>query len=179
MILSTKNPPLEPDPARSCAFSGHRRLTKLQQKQCVDLLMQVIPRLVRGGVDRFYAGGALGFDTLAAETLLTLRDQMGLPLTLVIAVPCLGQDSKWPPEARAKYRTILNAADSVELLSDTYYGGCMYARNRYMIDRSQRLIAFCEPEKKTGGTAMTVGYARTKERKILNLYEYLPGRSAL
>ncbi len=179
MIQSTKSGSLPPDPARSCAFTGHRRLTDSQQRQCADLLTRLIPRLVRGGVNRFYTGGALGFDTLAAETLLDLRDRGGLDLTLTIAVPCPGQDAKWPPTHREKYRSILERADGVDLLADEYYSGCMQARNRYMVDRAQRLIAFWIPEQTTGGTAMTVNYAVKQERRILNLYDYLTKQGTL
>lgn len=173
MTLSTKNEPLPPDPARSCAFTGHRRLTDSQRRRCADLLISLVPRLVCGGVNRFYAGGALGFDTLAAETLLDLRDRLGLDLTLIIAVPCPGQNSRWSPDDQARYRKILERADSVELLADEYYSGCMHARNRYMVDRSERLIAFWIPDQTTGGTAMTVNYAVKQQRRILNLYDYL------
>lgn len=174
VALSTKKETIPPDPARSCAFTGHRRLTASQHQRCEALLTMVIPRLVRGGVNRFCAGGALGFDTLAAETLLDLRDRRGLDLTLTIAVPCPGQDAKWPPALRKKYREILDRADSVELLADEYYSGCMQARNRYMVDRSERLIAFWIPDQTAGGTAMTVNYALKQGRKVLNLYDYLP-----
>ena len=168
--------PLPPPavPEQSCAFTGHRTLTEYQDRICRQLLTQLIPRLVRGGVNRFIAGGALGFDTLAAETLLNLRDRSGLPLSLEIAVPCAGQDAKWRDADREKYRRILSAADYVTVLSEEYYAGCMQARNRYMVDRAQRLIAFFNPSKTTGGTAMTVDYARKMGRNLFNLADFFP-----
>lgn len=163
-----------PDPARSCAFTGHRTLTGYQDRICRRLLEQLIPRLVRGGVDRFITGGAVGFDTLAAEVLLGLRSRLGLPLSLEIAVPCAGQDAKWPSADRQRYRKILSAADCVTVLSEEYYSGCMQARNRYMVDRAMRLIAFYDPSKRSGGTAMTVAYARKNGRSIFNLSDFFP-----
>ncbi len=162
------------DPTRSCAFTGHRILTDRQNRLCRRLLEQLIPRLVHGGVDRFCAGGALGFDTLAAEVLLTLRDDAGLPLTLEIAVPCADQDARWAQAKREEYRKILSMADYVTVLSEQYYSGCMQARNRYMVDNARRLIAFYDPSKTTGGTAMTVDYARKRGRSIFNLTDFFP-----
>lgn len=171
--IPTPKAPL-PDPDRSCAFTGHRTLTEEQGRICRRLLEQLIPRLVRGGVDRFIAGGALGFDTLAAETLLRLRDRDHLPLSLEIAVPCVGQDARWSPAHRARYRQILSEADYVTVLAQEYYSGCMQARNRYMVDRASRLIAFYDRSKQTGGTAMTVEYAEKTGRNLFNLTDFFP-----
>ncbi|MGM9636975.1 MAG: SLOG family protein [Eubacteriales bacterium] len=158
-------------PALCCAFTGHRFLSFEHQKRCGDLLDRLIPKLVGRGITTFYAGGALGFDTLAAEKILELRDRHGLPLRLILALPCRDQCAKWDPADTKRYRKIKSLADGTVLLSENYFDGCMQMRNRYMVNRANTLIAFFQPDK-PGGTAYTVNYAAKQGRKIINLYPY-------
>ena len=52
-------------------------------------------------------------------------------------------------------------------LSERYYQGCMHERNRYMVDHSR--VCICYLTERTGGTAYTVEYARSRGLKIFNL----------
>lgn len=160
-----------PAPAFCCAFTGHRFLSYENQQRCGDLLNRLVPRLVGRGITTFYAGGALGFDTLAAEKIIELRDRHGLPIRLILALPCRDQSAKWNPTDTQRYRQIESLADGTVVLSEGYFDGCMQIRNRYMVDRANTLIAFFQPEK-SGGTAYTVNYAAKLGRKIINLYSY-------
>ncbi len=74
-------------------------------------------RLYEGGVRELWAGGALGFDTLAAETVLLLREQER-EIRLRLAPPCAGQDRNWGARDREIYRRLRNGADDVVLLSE-------------------------------------------------------------
>lgn len=157
------------DRERTCAFTGHRIISRERLWRVVQELRRDIDGLHRRlGVTRFYAGGALGFDTLAAETVLRLRDE-GLPIALCLLLPCRDQDKLWNQKDRATYARILSRADSVEYISENYSRGCMHARNRALIDRSKYCIAFLE--KSSGGTAYTVDYARRSGVIVLNLAE--------
>ena len=58
-------------------------------------LREEILDLAQKGVDTFLTGGALGFDTLAAQEVLRMR-AMGLPsLKLVLALPYMNQEAQW------------------------------------------------------------------------------------
>lgn len=115
-----------------------------------------------GGIVHFIAGGALGVDTYAAEAVIDARRE--LPVTLEIAVPCRGQEGKWAPAARRRYRDILAASDRVTVLSESYTPWCMQRRNRYMVDRSGLIIAALY--KGGGGTGKTIEYARQSGLEI-------------
>ena len=56
--------------------------------------------------------------------------------------------------AEKTLEAIYKKADEKALLSDVYYRGCMQNRNRYMAERADVLIAYCN--KKEGGAAYTV-----------------------
>ena len=54
----------------ACAFTGHRSLEKdFSEKK----LKEEIERVISMGVTDFYNGMAMGFDLIAAETVLSLK----------------------------------------------------------------------------------------------------------
>ena len=56
-----------------CAFSGHRSLPAAAWEQLPRLLRQRIVSLAEEGYTGFLCGGAMGFDTLAAEAVISVR----------------------------------------------------------------------------------------------------------
>ena len=51
-------------------------------------------KLIDQGVTYFIAGGALVFDTLAAQTVLDLKKDYA-QIKLILAIPCKNQSDKW------------------------------------------------------------------------------------
>ena len=62
-------------------------------------------------------------------------------------------------------RRILKKADSVTLVSERYTPECMLKRNRYMVDKSDLVIAVFNGIK-SGGTWYTINYAQKKNKTI-------------
>lgn len=152
---------------QSCCFSGHRSIPYAVDGQLFQQLNDSVLHFnANMGITTFYAGGALGFDTLAAEAVLACRNQ-NPDIRLVIVIPCENQASRWSLESAKRYEHIKEAADEVICLSDHYYNGCMHERNRYLVDHSSVCICYLTGD--TGGTAYTVKYARSKGLRIFNL----------
>jgi len=149
-----------------CCFSGHRVILKSEQSEVARKTEEVIRSLISSGITTFIAGGALGFDTLAAEIVLKIKRE-NPEVKLEIVVPCADQHKLWKEHDRIKYERILEMADQTIFLSETYYRGCMHYRNRYMVDSSA--VCVCYQKKPTGGTAHTVNYAESKGLKIINV----------
>jgi uncharacterized phage-like protein YoqJ len=144
----------------SCAFTGHRDVVDVD----TTLLKKCIVNLIGRGVDTFYCGMARGFDLIAAETVVELkRDYPNIKL--IGCVPCPGQDRYFSNELKEKYSDLLLACDEVKMLSQHYYNGCMYLRDRFMVDNSYYLVAFLR--EKSGGTYYTVTYAKSSAREII------------
>jgi len=61
---------------------------------------------------------------------------------------------------------VLKAADRIKLISPEYHRGCYHARNRYMVDNADRVIAVYDGSS-SGGTAYTVDYARKQGKEII------------
>ena len=151
---------------RTCCFTGHRSIPPEERRELARRLEETILRLYRRGVRYFGAGGALGFDTLAAQAVLRLREECpGIKLILVL--PCPSQTKGWKPEDAAEYERIKSQADKVVYTSQEYTQGCMYKRNRHLVDHSG--VCVCYLTKDSGGTAYTVRYARTHGLEIINL----------
>lgn len=154
------------DRTLSCCFSGHRSILDEDFPKIEFLLFQETERLIQGGVDHFITGGALGFDTLAALTVIELRREYP-QIALELALPCKNQCRRWSKENVLQYQNILSLADKVVFLAEHYYRGCMQKRNRYMVDNSDYCICYCI--RHTGSTAYTVRYAEQQNKTVINL----------
>lgn len=149
---------------KSCCFTGHRRLPPEHLQSITKQLNSYITELIDSGVRRFIAGGALGFDTLAANEVLKLKSTYCPEIRLVLALPCRNQDRYWTPLDKVEYARILECADEVIYVSEKYTPYCMHARNRYMVDNAAHCIAYLNQA--SGGTAYTVNYARQSGREV-------------
>lgn len=111
-------------------------------------------------------GGAIGFDTLAAQTVLKLRKQYP-HIKLILVLPCLAQTRGWREDDIKIYEEIKAQADQVVYTSQEYTRGCMHKRNRHLVDHSG--ICICYLTEDHGGTAYTVKYAGKRQLQIINL----------
>lgn len=151
----------------TCCFTGHRTFRPGEQFYVQDALERYILTLHdEWGVRYFGAGGALGFDTLAAETVIHLRDRVRPDLRLILVLPCLNQADRWLPKDQDKYLDIKFRANKVVVMTDSYQTGIMHARNRHLVDHAGFCI--CYQYKSEGGTAYTVDYARRQGLDIFN-----------
>lgn len=159
-----------------CCFTGHRRIETGQLAFLRQVLQKEIASLaVRKGVKAFIAGGALGFDTIAAQAVLQARESLLPHLKLVLALPCREQNARWSQKDSEVYYKILEQADEVIYVSEHYTRSCMFQRNRYMVDHSGYCLCYLQPGKTSGGTAYTVNYARQQGIPVTNLAEKLAG----
>ncbi len=153
----------------SVCFTGHRDIPEAREALVREALRRILRGLAAGGTRRFLAGGALGFDTMAAEAVLELREEF--PVRLVLVLPCKNQTRGWSGEDAAIYQDILSRADEVIYTAETYFSGCMHLRNRRLVDESEGCIAYLTSER--GGTAYTVRYAERQGVEVVNLAELL------
>ena len=152
--------------SHTCCFTGHRQIPSEKRAEITGRLEQVIISLYQRGVLYYGAGGALGFDCLAAQTVLRLRESRpGMKLILVL--PCLTQTRGWPAADVLEYERIKGLADKVVYTSQEYTNGCMHKRNRHLVDHSS--VCVCYLTKDSGGTAYTVNYAEKQGLEIINL----------
>lgn len=150
----------------ACCFTGHRKLEPQIIPALEKNLRDAIENLIHSGVIHFLAGGALGFDTLAARTVLSLKE-LHPEIRLNLVLPCREQTQHWPPQDADGYQEILSRADTVLYTSEHYCRGCFHIRNRYLVDHSGYCIYHLTSH--TGGTAYTVEYASQKGLVLLSV----------
>jgi uncharacterized phage-like protein YoqJ len=152
-----------------CCFTGHRAFSENKEK-LFYVLSVLLDNMINEGYTVFRAGGALGFDMLAAEAVIQKKEN-GRNVRLELMLPCREQDAGWNAVNKARYKNILLNADSVEYISDSYTPECMHVRNRRLVDGSHLCIAYCNRNR--GGTAYTCRYAEKNGVHIINLASYL------
>ena len=150
----------------ACCFTGHRDIPPEILLALAAKVETEVLELIAYGIRYFYAGGALGFDTLAAETVLRLRDQFP-QIQLILALPNREETRGWSAASVERYESILRRANEVIYTSEHYTRGCMQRRNRFMVDHSAVCVAYCT--RATGGSAYTLQYARKVGLRILLL----------
>ena len=151
---------------QTCCFTGHRELPPEEQAEIANRLECVISAQYQKGIRYYGAGGALGFDALAARTVIRLRESYP-DMKLILVLPCLTQTRGWRPEDVAEYERIKAQADKVVYMAQQYTPGCMHKRNRHLVDHSG--VCVCYLTKESGGTAYTVNYAKRHGVEIINI----------
>lgn len=151
--------------SQTACFTGHREIPVLKVASLKRKLKKTLEELIAEGICYFGAGGALGFDTLAAQTVLDLRQQYP-QIKLILVLPCLSQASSWSEKNKLMYEYIKEQADKVVYASQEYTRGCMHKRNRHLVDNSSVCVSYLTKE--TGGTAYTVNYANQKGLKVIS-----------
>ena len=155
------------DKDATCCVTGHRpeKLawgTNEADPRCVELKRRLYERVEQAYADgfrHFISGMARGVDQYFAEIVLELREK--LPgITLEAAIPCEEQAAHWRESERERYFTLVEQCDLETVVQRHYDKGCMQRRNRYMVNRSARLIAVYDGL--LGGTMYTINYAMTK-----------------
>ena len=151
---------------RTACFTGHRHIPADELAAITAKLERLLRKLIADGYLFFATGGALGFDTLAAQMVLKLQREFS-EIKLCLVLPCLSQTRGWSKEDVEVYEEIKTAADKVIFTDYEYTKGCMFKRNRTLVDISN--VCVCFLRQPTGGTAYTVKYARAKNIQIISI----------
>jgi uncharacterized phage-like protein YoqJ len=107
-------------------------------------------------------GMALGVDTLFA----LIGIEMAIPI--YAAIPCNGQEKRWPYKSQKLYNEILsNSLVTKFVVCAEYTQSCMQMRNEVMTDRCDKIIAVFDGT--SGGTANCVKYAEKIGKPILRI----------
>ena len=130
-------------------------------------LREALEYLIGRGYVNFLSGAARGFDTIAAEIVLSLREVYPW-VRLTVVLPCADQAARWNAEDKRRWDNIVHNSDHVETLAPVYDKSCMFRRNRYLVDNADLVLAAYH-KGSTGGTAMTVDYARKQGVKVRRL----------
>lgn len=122
--------------------------------------------LINNGVIYFGSGGALGFDTLAAECVLNAKTNYP-HIKLIMVYPCKDQTLYWNDNSKKRYEKIKRKCDKYVYISEKYSNDCMYKRNKHLVDNSNYCISYLTQQ--NGGTFQTVNYAHQKGLTVIKI----------
>lgn len=113
------------------------------------------------------SGMALGVDTAFWEVAAKLRKN-NQNIRIEAALPFVGQEKKWTEKSQKQYKKMLSESDKVTIVSEGGFATYkMMARNRYMVNKSDIIIAvIC---KETGGTAQCIKYAKEHNKVVIEI----------
>ena len=156
---------------KTVCFTGHREIPQEIFPKLTALLNNVIEQQIQNGADTFRTGGALGFDTHAALSVLSLRRKYP-QIRLELLLPCPTQTRGWTPEDIQLYDQIIAQADSHRYVSTGYFSGVLQMRNIALVRDADVCIAYLR-NSHGGGTAFTAALALRNGLELINLQDLL------
>lgn len=157
---------------KSACFTGHRNINE-DTEILGEILYNVLEYYIKNhGLTDFYAGGAVGWDTLAELTVLKLKKKYP-HIRLHLVLPCSNkeQTAKWSAEQQKDFNTILSLADTTEYTSENYCINCMKIRNKKLVEYADICFCYMNINNKRSGTAQTVNISAKKNISILNFFQ--------
>jgi len=159
--------------SQTVCFTGHRPerlprepegLTRLQTR-----LTRAIEDAIQRGKTNFISGAMSGFDTLAAEHVIALKEKHPQIRCILVAPYSVRyfHSKSWTPEWEARLKLVVERADLSIWLSENWYRGAYYARDRVIVDASSEVIAYYDGG--AGGTRYTVNYAKVQGKPVGNM----------
>ena len=153
--------------SKTACFTGHRELPQNKVKSIEVMTEATIQQLYDKSVRFFGVGGALGYDTLAADVLFRLRASYMSDIKIILVYPFDGFTDRWKPEQQARHKARLPFYDKVVCVSDKPSREAYLARDRHLVDGSTYCVAY--QTKGVGGTAYTTRYAQEHGVEVYNI----------
>ena len=152
--------------SRTCCFLGHRDLPSWEEQKVLTRLRYHLFRLSGDGVLYFGVGGAQGFDMVAAEYMLNLRDRDKNRIRIISVLPYPEYRAEWPEADFRRQEEILRRSDKVVYACPEKAEDAWRIRSRKLVDGSAYCVSYCH--RLTGGTADAVRYAMSRGIPVYN-----------
>ena len=117
----------------------------------------------------------MGVDIWAGQIVLERKSE-NPDIHLIAAVPWPGFARRWNEEWKKQYDDLIHRSDLVVNVCEHYHKGVFQQRNEWMVDRSNRVIAFYNGS--AGGTRNTIEYAQRKGIEV-RVFETAGGEDAV
>ena len=146
-----------------CTFAGHR---EVYQANIADKLDEAISRILKNDdCFRFLVGGMGDFDGMCSSAVRRAkRNHPNKQISLELILPYLTQELN---ENKSYYEISYDDVVVPIELAGVHYKSAITKRNRWMVDKSDWMIAFVYRD--FGGAYTSLRYAEKKGLQIINL----------
>ena len=146
-----------------CTFAGHR---EVYQANIADKLDEAISRIIKNDdCFRFLVGGMGDFDGMCSSAVRRAkRKYPNKQISLELILPYLTQELN---ENKSYYEISYDDVVVPIELAGVHYKSAITKRNRWMVDKSDWMIAFVYRD--FGGAYTSLRYAEKKGLQIINL----------
>ncbi len=155
---------------KNVCFTGHRHISCSIDSLLIELDFAIEAAILKGATE-FFCGGALGFDTLAAKAVLSLKEKYPC-INLHLILPCNNeaQTSRWSEMNKQEFYEIIPFAENIEYISNEYTKNCMKLRNARLVELADYCICYYNEDEGRSGTGQTYRMAIKKGIEIVNLF---------
>lgn len=154
------------DRSQVCCFIGHEVIPPGEEAKIRARVRNQVMPLVYGDVLYFGVGGGRGFDRIATEFALHLRDKVKNRIRIISVLPFPGYMDSWEKEDRDRQEEIIRQCDKVVYVAQEEHDGIYLERDRKLVDGSGYCVCYCH--RATGRTAASVQYAIKQGIQVIN-----------
>mgnify|MGYP002588864665 FL=1 len=147
---------------KTCCVTGHRDIPAEQVGHIKKSLEQEVDRAISDGFICFISGFAAGVDLLFAG-IVAERIAKNPALKLIAAIPYRRRLDTLQKSERTK--ALIDLCAEIYVASEGYHPSVYAKRNRYMVERSDRVIAVYDGREK-GGTIRTIRLAHSMKKEL-------------
>ena len=147
---------------KTCCVTGHRDIPAERIDHIKTSLEYEVDRAISDGFTCFVSGFAAGVDLLFAE-IVAEKIAKNPALKLIAAIPYRRRLETIKKSERTK--ALIDLCAEIYIAAEEYHPSVYAKRNRYMVERSDRVIAVYDGREK-GGTVGTIRLAHTMKREL-------------
>lgn len=147
---------------KTCCITGHRNIPAEQVGHIKKSLEQEVDRAISNGFTCFISGFADGVDLLFAG-IVAERIAKDPALKLIAAIPYRRRLDTLKKSERTK--ALIDLCAEIYVAAEDYRPSVYAKRNRYMVERSDRVIAVYDGREK-GGTVGTIRLAHIMKKEL-------------
>lgn len=147
---------------KTCCVTGHRSIPSNQMEAVRQELEKAVRQAIEDGYTTFISGFADGVDLMFAE-IVSQAMQKNPKIKLIAAIPYRKRLETLQKRERTK--ALIKQCAEIYVAAKEYLPSVYVKRNRYMVERSDRVIAVYDG-RDSGGTVGMIRLAHQMKKKL-------------